>query len=249
MSNIHFFLQGKGGVGKTLTSSFTAQYLKEKSNDVICIDTDSVNHTFSQYKALNVMECNIYNPETSFIDETVIEEMAEFIYKSNNEHIVIDNGASSFVPLLQYLVDNEIIPLLREAGHNVYIHTIITGGQGIEDTAGGLRTIINSFNDVNILVWLNYKFGEIHIDGKDFTDWGVYTTNKERINAIIPLDFHASQLYQNDLNAMLAKKLTFDEARQSVKLFSRTRLKQMKTQIFNSLETALYPNIKAIDAE
>ena len=34
MSNIHFFLQGKGGVGKTLTSSFTAQYLKENYPDI-----------------------------------------------------------------------------------------------------------------------------------------------------------------------------------------------------------------------
>ncbi|HIF9170117.1 TPA: ArsA-related P-loop ATPase, partial [Photobacterium damselae] len=56
MSNIHFFLQGKGGVGKTLISSFTAQYLKEISNDVECIDTDSVNHTFSQYKSFNAKE-------------------------------------------------------------------------------------------------------------------------------------------------------------------------------------------------
>ncbi|MDG2996855.1 ArsA-related P-loop ATPase [Vibrio parahaemolyticus] len=241
MSNIHFFLQGKGGVGKTLTSSFTTQYLSSISNDVVCIDTDSVNHTFSQYAAFNAIEYNIYDPETSFLDETVIEKMAEFIYEATNEHIVIDNGASSFMPLLQYLIDNQIIEALNEAGHQVYIHTVITGGQGLEDTAAGLSSVLESFQQVSVVAWLNYKFGDILMDGKMFREWPLYKKNKEAIVGIIPIDFHASQLFQNDLEAMLGSKQTFDEAMASVKLFSRNRLKQMKEQVFNAIADTQLP--------
>ena len=241
MSNIHFFLQGKGGVGKTLASSLTTQYLHTFSDDVFCIDTDSVNHTFSQYKAYNAAEYDIYSPETSFLDEQVIEAMAEFIYESSHAHIVIDNGASSFVPLLQYLTNNQTLPLLQDAGHQIYIHTILTGGQGLEDTVGGLSTLTGSFSDVPIVVWLNYNFGDIEAEGKTFHEWGVYKKNKIIIEGIIPIDFPASQLYQDDLNLMLKNKLTFDEAMASVKLFSRNRLKQMKEQIFTSIEKTGLP--------
>ena len=236
MSNIHFFLQGKGGVGKTLASSFTTQYLKSINEDVLCIDTDSVNHTFSQYKSFNVIEYNIYDPKNSFLDETVIEKMAEYIYESNNENIIIDNGASSFMPLMKYLTDNEIIEALNEAGHKIYIHTVITGGQGLEDTAAGLESILKNFQSTSIIVWLNYKFGEILINDKKFNEWGLYKDNKNLISGIIPINFNTSQLFQNDLEMMLGAKQTFNEAMNEVKLFSRNRLNKMKEQIFQSIE-------------
>jgi adenylylsulfate kinase-like enzyme len=50
---IHMSLQGKGGVGKSLIASILAQYLQSRDHKVECIDTDPVNRTFSQYKAVN----------------------------------------------------------------------------------------------------------------------------------------------------------------------------------------------------
>lgn len=241
MSHIHFFLQGKGGAGKTLSSSLLTQYLRTLSGDVFGIDTDSVNHTYSQYKAYSVEEYDIYSPETSRLDEHVIEQMAEYIYEARHEHIVIDNGASSFVPLLQYLMSNNIITLLQDAGHHVYIHTIITGGQGLEDTTGGLSTLLDSFPGIPLVVWLNYKFGSIEKDGKAFNEWGIYKKNRDSFTGIIPVDFPASQLYQEDLEFMLTRKLTFDEAMAESKLFSRNRLKQMKQTLFTAIENTGIP--------
>lgn len=235
MSNIHFFLQGKGGVGKTLTSSFTTQYLRTISDDVYGIDTDSVNHTYSQYKAFNAAIYNIYDPQTSFLNEAVIEEMAEYIYDAGHRDIIIDNGASSFIPLLQYLTDNLVISALNEAGHHVYIHTVLTGGQGLEDTAGGLTSVLKNFPDTPIVVWLNYKFGDVMMNGKEFEDWAVYKKNKESIAGIIPVDFNDSQLFQSDLEFMLSRKFTFDEAMAESKLFSRNRLKQMQETVFTAI--------------
>lgn len=241
MSNIHLFLQGKGGVGKTLFSSFLTQYLLGLSDNMLGIDTDSVNHTYAQYKAYQVTEYDIYSPETSRLDERTIEQMAEYIYASTHDNIVVDNGASSFVPLLQYLMSNNIIPLLQEAGHQVYIHTIITGGQGLVDTAGGLETLLSSFSDVPLVVWLNYRFGDIEQSGKPFHEWEIYKSNTKHLTGIIPVDFPDSQLYQEDLDTMLTGKMTFDEAMTVSKLFSRNRLKQMKEKIFTAIENTGIP--------
>ena len=49
---VHLSLQGKGGVGKSLIASFIAQFYKTQGVRAICVDTDPVNQTFSQYAAL-----------------------------------------------------------------------------------------------------------------------------------------------------------------------------------------------------
>ena len=59
MTNIHFVMQGKGGVGKSLIASYIAQYLRDRDVITECFDTDPVNHTFSQWKALNVEKIEI----------------------------------------------------------------------------------------------------------------------------------------------------------------------------------------------
>ena len=40
---------------------------------------------------------------------------------------VIDNGASTFIPLWSYIVENQVIDILRQAGKRLYVHTVITG--------------------------------------------------------------------------------------------------------------------------
>ena len=49
---VHLSLQGKGGVGKSLVGSIVAQYYAHRGAEVQCIDTDPVNQTLSQYRAL-----------------------------------------------------------------------------------------------------------------------------------------------------------------------------------------------------
>ena len=53
-NSIHLSLQGKGGVGKSLVASILAQYFNARGKAVRCVDTEPVNRTLFQYKALNV---------------------------------------------------------------------------------------------------------------------------------------------------------------------------------------------------
>jgi hypothetical protein len=56
---VHLSLQGKSGVGKSLIASFIAQFYKDHGVRGICVDTDPVNQTFSQYAALGAQHLQL----------------------------------------------------------------------------------------------------------------------------------------------------------------------------------------------
>jgi CO dehydrogenase nickel-insertion accessory protein CooC1 len=57
-NTVHFILQGKGGIGKTLVSTLLANWIRTKDAlPLRCFDTDQENATFSRYKALPSSMC------------------------------------------------------------------------------------------------------------------------------------------------------------------------------------------------
>lgn len=52
-NSIHFVMQSKGGVGKSVVSSLMAQYLSNKVGNLSIIDIDPNNKTLASYKSLN----------------------------------------------------------------------------------------------------------------------------------------------------------------------------------------------------
>ena len=50
---VHFVLQGKGGVGKTLIASLLAQFYLKKGGPLVCLDTDPVNGSFSAIREID----------------------------------------------------------------------------------------------------------------------------------------------------------------------------------------------------
>ncbi len=160
MSTIHFVLQGKGGVGKSLVASLLFQYLNGQGLPVSGVDTDPVNSTFSGYKELNIQPLNIMDGDD--IDQRRFDSLMEIIFQQpKNSHIVIDNGAATFVPLCSYLKENSALDLLCNEGHDILLHTVITGGQAVVDTSAGLKTLAISFPTAPLVVWLNRYFGDI----------------------------------------------------------------------------------------
>jgi len=173
MSKVHLVLQGKGGVGKSLVAALLSQYFNGRETPLICIDTDPVNATLSSYQAFPVRRIELM--DRSQINEREFDSMMEVILGNPGHEIVIDNGASAFIPLSSYLIDNHALELLAEHGHVMTIHTIITGGQALFDTITGLDALITQFpEDVKFIVWLNEYFGEIKQDGKTFQEMKVY---------------------------------------------------------------------------
>ena len=174
MAHVHFFLNPKGGTGKSLVSYIVAQYLISKGVKTTCIDCDPVTPTLIAYEALHAVRVNIM--EENNIDKTKFDRFVELIAQGEeNEHFVIDNGTSSFVPLLDYMVTNAITPLLVSMGHTVTFHVIIVGGDNLTGTVDGFKQIVTQFApEARIIVWLNPFFGTIERGGKSFEDFGVY---------------------------------------------------------------------------
>ena len=59
MKQVHFTLQGKGGVGKSFVSSLITQYLRAKGEPVVAVDTDPVNATLAGYKAFGTQRLEL----------------------------------------------------------------------------------------------------------------------------------------------------------------------------------------------
>ena len=124
MAKIHMVLQGKGGVGKSFIATVIAQYKISKGQQPQCIDTDPVNATFHGFKALNVRLLEIMQGDE--IQTRNFDTLVELIAPSKDD-VIIDNGASSFVPLTHYLISNQVPALLQDMGHEMVVHTVITG--------------------------------------------------------------------------------------------------------------------------
>lgn len=223
MATIHFVLQGKGGVGKTLVSSIIMQYLLFHNHTVVGVDTDQVNRTLTGYKGLHVSPLDIADKQNvNQIDPRKFDSLVDILTTSGDESFVIDNGASTFLPLCAYLKENEIFPILQE-NNQLFLHTLITGGQGMDDTVNGLISLLNNFQ-LPVVVWLNHFFGEIEHDGKGFCEFQVCKENRTKFAAIINIPQKTAATFGKDLVEMYCQRQTFAEAQaQTNTVFSVTR--------------------------
>jgi CobQ/CobB/MinD/ParA nucleotide binding domain len=237
MSKINFILQGKGGVGKSFVAALLAQYHQHTTETLpLCIDTDPVNATFHGFKKLNVKRLEIIEDEE--INPRLFDNLIETVINHLGDSI-IDNGASSFVPLSHYLVTNNVPDLLLSLGHEMIVHTIITGGQSQSDTINGMAALIKQMpNEAKIIVWLNPYFGNIEKDGNAFNTFKIYQSNKERITSLITMPSWKKETFGHDVSAMLQSRLTFDEAISlgTNNIMTKQRLKMAKTQLFTAIE-------------
>jgi len=233
---VHITLQGKGGVGKSLASVLLAQYLRDKGENIQCIDTDPVNQTFNGYKALNVEFLKLIDDNTKSINSRIFDGLMERLFNEQGTFIV-DNGASSFIPLTNYLVENNAVQMLNDSGRDVYIHSVVTGGQAFADTLKGFAELAKQDSIKKIVVWLNEFFGGIEAQGKTFESMKVYLENKDKIAGIIRIARRNQDTFAKDIEQMIVSKLTFAEALESpaFTIMARQRLKTVKSDIYEQL--------------
>ena len=237
MAKVHMVLQGKGGVGKSFIASTLAQHKLAKGKKLLCIDTDPVNATFNGFKKLNVRQVNVMSGDE--IDARRFDELIELIAKAESD-VIIDNGASTFVPMSHYLISNQIPALLHDLGHELIVHTVITGSQALLDTLNGFAQLVKQFpEEVLFVVWLNPYWGEITMDGKQFEEMKIYLDNKVRVSAIIRIPDYKADTFGKDLSQILQAKLTFSEALESktLPIMVRQRLTIIKKQLFTNIES------------
>jgi len=235
MKQVHFTLQGKGGVGKSFVSSLLVQYLQSRNCPVTAIDTDPVNATLAGYKAFGTERLELM--ENGSLIERNFDKLIEQVV-AEDTNFVIDNGAASFIPLSYYIAENDAINIISENGKTVIIHTVITGGQAIRDTLAGFASLVEQMPiHAELVVWLNEFFGDIEAEGKTFEKMKVYQNNKERVRGIVRIARQTGSTFGEDVKLMLDNKLTFEEVFQSSNfgLMSKSRLARIKNAIFGQL--------------
>jgi len=234
-NTIHLSLQGKGGVGKSLLASILAQYLMSRGISVRCIDTDPVNRTLTQYQALDAQPLKLLRE--GGIDQRGFDALIDVILTSEGT-FVVDNGASTFIPLWNYILENNVRSLLRQAGKRLCVHTVITGGQALGDTLKGFAELASTTSDRSIVIWLNEFFGRIEDNGKTFVEMAVCKENEHKILGSIAVPKRNQDTFGRDMEEMVARKQTFDEAIKSgdFSIMTKQRLKVVQRDLFEQLD-------------
>jgi shikimate kinase len=234
-ATVHLVLQGKGGVGKSFVSAILAQYLRPKSASLHCLDTDPVNATFAQYSQLKAEHVNIL--KRGNIHEKEFDVLVDRICK-NTGTFVIDTGATTFLPLWNYILENEILQFLASSSRRVFVHCVIAGGQSMRDTLNGFRRIAETTTEKNVVAWLNEYFGEVVAGGEPFEDFDVAKEHAAKLLGSVVLEERNANSYGEDIRQMLKQRLTFDEAIRSADftLVSKQRLTIVRRAVFEQLD-------------
>jgi hypothetical protein len=240
-AGIHLTLQGKGGVGKSLIASVLAQYFREHGRDVRCVDTDPVNRTLAQYSTLGADRLNLRD-EHNRIDQRAFDTLMERFLTEDGATFVVDNGASTFLPLWHYLLENSALDYLRQEGRRVYVHTVITGGQALIDTLNGFNELAQTTQERNIVVWINEYFGRVEADGKKFSEMAAYRDNADKVCGAVIFTKRNQDTFGRDVEDMISAKLTFQEAITTarVTIMAKQRLKLVQRDLFEHLDRLLF---------
>lgn len=234
MKQVHFTLQGKGGVGKSLVASLIAQHLLDQGEPVEVIDADPVNPTLFGYEGMKVERLDLMEGNT--IVEEKFDKLTLRIFDEDS-NFVIDNGASSFVALNNYMIENNIASMIAERGKQVIVHNVIAGGSALDETLTGFADLVEQMPEqVQIIVWLNEHFGKIESKGKAFEDMQIYARNYDRIKGIVRLE-KQSQTFASAMEKMLTRKLMFSEINMSpdFDLMQKSRLFRIKEEVYRRM--------------
>jgi hypothetical protein len=235
-------LQAKGGVGKSTCTALLAQYLKDhRQQPALCIDTDPSNKTFTAWRSLGVKHIDIAvagDLEKSRFD-LVVAEIA-----GAEGDVVVDNGASGFIPITAYMAQNDLGLVLAGMEREMVLHTVVVGGEAHRDTMDGLLAVAGTFKDSPVIAWLNPMNGPIDRTAfeKELTKAGF----SERVMVVDLPDFGGPQAttFGRDFDAVLKDKQTFQEGRAARKseIMVAHRLGMMEKKIFGLLDDVLVAN-------
>jgi len=226
---VHVVLNSKGGIGKSFVASLLGQWLQDRGEPLVCLDTDRLNASLSDVKALRPEQIPIIDDE-GMVDIDAIDSIVDRLAQED-AHFVIDSGATSFVPLGRHLVTAGVAEILQERGRHMIAHAIVSGGAELFHCVRGFDAMATQFpSKVGIIVWLNEHHGPIDDGSNRFEDTPVYQKHKDRISGVVRLSRLNPATYGKNLAAMIARGQTFSEAREDSSLYIQTRQRLVEVQ-------------------
>lgn len=217
---INFVMQGKGGCGKTVAAQLVAEFLRCRGDAFACIDADPVNASFAAIRAFGAEHVRLVVGGKVNVD--ALNSLAERLY-TEDACFVVDTGASSYLPLLSYLIDAEILDFLIDGGKRVLVHMPITGGRTLVHTVGSVeRAAMELPERVELVPWFNPYFGPIVAeDGADLEKTVIYSEMAARLSGPVKIPDLNPAYAGSCFAAMLDANRTFAEERERVGLIQR----------------------------
>lgn len=231
-NTVHLILET--GSGHSLCAVLLAQYLMHCGVPVTCYDTDPVNDTFSQYRALPVQRIDLPGPD-QHINAREFDRLIEALVWDDGVAIV-DHGTSTVEPLMAYLVENQALAVLRDAGRPVLLHWVLTGSQVIDNTLLGLDAVLTT-QQAPVIVWIDDYFVSVREGTRAFPVTRPHTCSADRIVGTVHLERAKAATFREEFELMLQRKLTFTEALDSThyRITPRQRLAMTRDAIFHQL--------------
>lgn len=238
---VHIVMQGKGGVGKSVVARLIAEYMIEKDRSYAAFDADPVNQTFGALDSFGVEIVDLV--KAGNVDAARFDDLIGKAMDSEADSVIIDTGAAAFLPLLRYIEDTALPELLAENGHELFFHTVVTGGPSFDDTFEGFSRMAERFGDeASVVAWVNSYFGEVKrgsdpFEGmKDVKD----LIKQEKLSGIITIP-EMSDLPRADFSDFLKRDTPFARIKDDTKinLMARSRLHRLSRQFFTAMECVL----------
>jgi len=234
MKQTNWTIMGKGGVGKSFITWLLAQYFIEKKRDTYFADTDPTNASFAAYPEIGARHVNICDDEMN-VDQGLFDGLVNDIARHDG-YSVIDTGATSFLSMMNYLTANGTFDSLKEAGHQIVVHTPIVGGPAMRDTLQGLLSILQE-TKADVVVWQNEYFGEVLKHPLKFTDTEIYKEYGDRILGVVHLPKREQTTFNKDLHDLIDKNLLLSACDGPDFPFAqKSRLNKVRKNLFEQLD-------------
>lgn len=212
-----------------------AQYLLEKNENLILIDTDPSNKTLGSYKSLNVQKIEVLN-QKKLIDQSKFDGFInEFL--SNDKPMIVDTGSGDFLAINNYMISNEISTIFESQEKQMIIHCPINFGQSKDETLKCLMLLAVNHSDTPIVIWENEFFGE---NDENILNMPMIKKAQNIIGSVKIAKGNADT-DERDFSNMLKHGLTFEEVRlhEDVNMFGfiqKVRIDRIKKNIWQQLD-------------
>jgi len=233
MATLYITLQGKGGVGKSFLTFVYAQWALDRGIEVICVDTDTLNPTLSQYEPLKATHIKLSTDHV--INPLALDALIGIVDTAGDAQVVVDVGSNGFETLMAYETENGVFDLLREQGHEVVIQTVLAGGPDAEETLKGARALLKA-TTVPVILWFNEHLGPLEYQGRSMMEMKFIQEAGERIRGTVVMHARTRTTFGKAVEEMLSRRLTFAEAISCFDLMPRSRIQKVRDDLYGQLD-------------
>ena len=241
MPQVNITLGDKGGIGKSYVTAGMAQYRIDNiiGKPPLLFDLDYKTMTFHKYKGLDV---ELINVETDGdIEKKKFDGLVNRIALADDDDVFLfDIGSNVYIPLMNYMLVNEVMEMLVDHGVEIVLHVVIMGGQELNDTLNCLSELaIGTPEGVALSVWINQKNGKVESNGKTFEQSKLYEEVKDRIRTITYIPEWRPDM-QHNVSDMLQQRVTYKVAltMDKYEIMDKQRLQVSQRSLYQAIRVS-----------